>query len=116
MTTTADDTPARKGGRPSAGADRLIMQPIRMKATDWEYVQLWRPTASLQDAMRDLVERARKMSPAGPDAFGHKTTKQPKKRLPTAKLRAYAEERGIREEDAAAIALNEFFEMQKRQG
>ena len=115
MTTTTDDAPARKGGRPSAGADRLIMEPIRMKAADWAYVQLWRPTGNLQDAMRDLVERAQKMFPAGPDAFGHVSTKTPRKRLPTARLRAFAEERGIRPEDAAAVALMEFFESRKGQ-
>ena len=77
-------------------------------------MQLWHPAGSVQDAVRDLVERAQKMFPAGPDAFGHVRTKRPRQRMPSAFLRAFAEERGIRVEDAPAVALREYAEMLRR--
>lgn len=59
-----------KRGRPSS-PDSLVFFTVGLTLTQWQWLQLWMPSGSRTDAIRELFIRAMKFWPLGPSVFGH---------------------------------------------
>lgn len=90
--------------RPKA-ENPLVGVQGRVYQRDLEYLDLWSKEQGM--ALREIIERCRKMWPAGPFTAGG-GTKRPSRPIITAKLKAYAEKQGVSPKEAAARIVAEF--------
>lgn len=81
----------------------------RVYQNDLEYLALWNGEQGL--ALREVIERCRKMWPNGPFTAGggKKTAGRP---IVTPRLKAYAEQQGITPKEAAAVIVADFLAKQ----
>ena len=90
--------------RPKA-ENPLVHLQGRVYQNDKDYLQAWSHEEGT--ALREIIERCRKMWPNGPFTAGggKKTTGRP---IITPKLKAYAEQQGITPKEAAAQIIADF--------
>ncbi len=81
----------------------------RVYQSDLEYLALW--SVEQGQALRDVIERCRKMWPNGPFTAGG-GAKSASRPIITPKLKAYAERVGVSPKEAAAVIVAEFLAQQ----
>ena len=82
-----------------------------------KWLELWRPDGLAADQLADVLERAVKCWPEGPDKFGHRPDpdKAPKPRL-TPRIARYAATQGITKAEAMNRAWKAFEAAQEADG
>lgn len=93
--------PKGKGGRPP-DPNALDFYTVGVRPAQLRWLKLWRPgETNMTTLLGDVIERAMRFWPAGPDAFGH-SIKPPRKRMPRKALDEYARAHNLTRQEAIA--------------